>query len=92
MASPLFVPVSGPSESMTHIHKHIHICLLKLLMNEINGPEVKSLLMKTIPKDTHHLHLLFSPKATTWKSTDSSQLCKATVKGVPCVSDVCQLN
>lgn len=61
MEFPLFVPVSGPSESMIHIHKHSHVYPLKgkVAMNEINEPEVKPALVKKIPRDPPHLHLLF---------------------------------
>lgn len=43
MEVPFFVPVSEPSEPMVHLHRRIHIHLLKstVARNEIDGSEIK---------------------------------------------------
>lgn len=68
MGFPSLVPVSGSSESLIHIYKHIHPYLLKCraAMKEIDGPGAESVLMKKIYRDAH-ISISPSPIATPWK-------------------------
>lgn len=87
MEFPLLIPVSGSAESMIHIYKHIHIYLLKCkaAVNEIDGPDVKSVLMRKISRDSHTSISSFPLKPLPGNLTDNAQVCKHSIRSLLCV-------